>query len=83
MITHDPVLKTMREINPALLSVTRDFGTPVALEALANILVVNLAAAYGGEVTMATRGEIAASTARVAHMWGTLDAAQDHELGHA
>ena len=83
MITHDTVLNAMREINPAFVSVTRHFGTPVAREARANISVVNLAAAYGGEVTMATLGEIATDAAPVAHMWRALAAAQDHELGHA
>jgi hypothetical protein len=83
MITHDPVLNAMREINPAFVSVTRHFGIPVALEALVNILVVNPAAAYGEEVTMATLGEIAANAASVAQMWDTLAAALDHELGHA
>ena len=83
MITHDPVLNAMREINPAFVSVTRHFGIPVALEALVNILVVNPAAAYGEEVTMATLGEITANAASVAQMWDTLAAALDHELGHA
>jgi multisubunit Na+/H+ antiporter MnhE subunit len=77
MITHDTVLNAMREINPAFVCVTRHFGTPVALEALANILVVNPAVAYGEEVTMATVGEIAANAAPVAHMWRALAAAQD------
>lgn len=83
MITDDPVIKAMREINPSFVSVAQRLGTRVALEGLANILVMNLAAAYGEEVAMATLGEIAANAAPVAHMWGALAAAQDHEPGHA
>jgi hypothetical protein len=83
MIADDPVIKAMREINPSFVSVAQRLGTRVALEGLANILVMNLAAAYGEEVAMATLGEIAANAAPVAHMWGALAAAQDHEPGHA
>jgi hypothetical protein len=83
MITDDPVIKAMREINRAFVSVAQRLGTPVALEGLANILVMNLAAAYGEEVTMAMLSEIAGSAAPVAHMWSGLTAAQDHEPGHA
>ena len=83
MITDDPVIKAMREINLAFVSVAQRLGTRVAAEGLANILVMNLAAAYGEEVAMATLGEIAANAAPVAHMWGALAAAQDHESGHA
>ena len=83
MITDDPVIKAMREINLAFVSVAQRLGTRVALEGLANILVMNLAAAYGEEVAMATLGEIAATAAPVAHMWGALAAAQGHEPGHA
>jgi hypothetical protein len=83
MITDDPVIEAMREINPAFVSVAQRLGTPVALEGLANILVMNLAAAYGEEVAMAMLSEIAASAAPVAHMWSALTAAQDHEPGHA
>ena len=74
MITDDPVIKAMREINPAFVAVAQGLGTRVALEGLANILVMNLAAAYGEEVAMATLGEIAANAAPVAHMWGALAA---------
>jgi hypothetical protein len=75
MITDDPALKAMREINPAFVSVTRHFGTPVAgREPCSGVW-------RGSE--MATLGEIAANAAPVAHMWGVLAAAQDHELGHA
>jgi hypothetical protein len=83
MITDDPVIKAMREINPAFVSVAQHLGTPAALEGLANILVMNLAAAYGEEAAMATLSEIAANAAPVAHMWAALTAAQDHEPGHA
>ena len=83
MMTDDPVIKAMREINPAFVSVAQHLGTPVALQGLANILVMNLAAAYGEAVAMATLSEIAANAAPVAHMWGALAAAQDHEPGHA
>jgi hypothetical protein len=83
MITDDPVIKAMREINPAFVSVAQRLGTPAALEGLANILVMNLATAYGEEVAVAALGEIAANAAPVAHMWGALAAAQDHEPGHA
>ena len=83
MITDDPVIKAMREINLAFVSVAQRLGTRVALEGLANILVMNRAAAYGEDVAMATLGEIAANAAPVAHMWGALAAAQDHEPGHA
>jgi hypothetical protein len=83
MIIDDPVIKAMRDINPAFVSVVQRLGTRAALEGLANILVMNLAAAYGEEVAMATLGEIAANAAPVAHMWSALAAAQDHEPGHA
>jgi hypothetical protein len=83
MITDDPVIKAMREINPAFVSVAQRLGTPVALEGLANILVMNLAAAYGEEAAMATLSEIVANAAPVAHMWAALTAAHDHEPGHA
>jgi hypothetical protein len=83
MITDDPVIKAMRELNPAFVSLAQRLGTAVALEGLANILVMNLATAYGEEVAMATLGDIAANAAPVAHMWGALAAAQDHEPGHA
>ena len=83
MITDDPVIKAMRELNPAFVSVAQRLGTAVALEGLANILVMNLAAAYGQEVAIATLGEIAANAAPVAHIWDTLAAAQNQEPGHA
>ena len=79
----DPVFKAMQEINRAFFSSAQHVGVPVALEGLANILVINLAAAYGEKVAMATLGDIAANAAPVAHMWGALAAAEDHEPGHA
>ena len=83
MTTDDPVIKAMREINRAFVSVAQRLGTQVALEGLANILIMNLAAAYGEEVTMAMLSEITTSAAPVAHMWSALTAAQEHEPGHA
>ena len=46
----DPVVKAMQEINRAFFSAAQRLGVPVALEGLANILVINLAAAYGEKV---------------------------------
>jgi hypothetical protein len=83
MIPGDAVINAMREINPAFVSVAQHLGTPAALEGLANILVMNLAAAYGEEAAMATLREIAANAAPVAHIWAALTAAQNHEPGHA
>ena len=84
MVTSDdPVFKAMQEINRAFFSVAQHRGVPVALEGLANILVINLAAGYGEEVTMATLGDIAANARPIARMWGAVTAASDHEPGHA
>ena len=84
MVTSDdPVFKAMQEINRAFFSVAQHRGVPVALEGLANILVINLAAGYGEEVTMATLGDIAANAGPIARMWGAVTAASDHEPGHA
>ena len=71
MITDDPALKAMREIDP--------LSYPCPKISARRWLVVNLQ--RGSE--MATLGEIAANAAPVAHRWGALAAAQDHELGHA
>ena len=79
----DPVFKAMQEINRAFSSVAQRRRVPVALEGLANILVINLAAGYGEEVTMATLGDIAANARPIARMWGAVAAAGDHEPGHA
>ena len=84
MVTSDdPVFKAMQEINRAFFSVAQRRGVPVVLEGLANILVINLAAGYGEEVTMATLGDIAANAGPIARMWGAVTAASDHEPGHA
>ena len=79
----DPVFKAMQEINRAFFSAAQRLGVPVALEGLANILVINLAAAYGEAVAMATLGDIAAHATPIARMWGIVAAAADHEPGHA
>ena len=81
--TDDPVFKAMQEINPAFMSAAQRLGVPVALEGLGNLLIMNLAAFYGERVAMATLGDIAANAAPVAHMWGAVAAAVDHEPGHA
>ena len=84
MVTSDdPVFKAMQEINRAFSSVAQRRRVPVALEGLANILVINLAAGYGEEVTMATLGDIAANAGPIARMWDAVTAASDHEPGHA
>jgi hypothetical protein len=80
---NDPVFKAMQEINRAFFSAAQRLGVPVALEGLANILVINLAAAYGETVAMATLGDIAAHATPIARMWGIAAAAADHEPGHA
>ena len=83
MVTSDdPVFKAMQEINRAFFSVAQRRGVPVVLEGLANILVINLAAGYGEEVTMATLGDIAANAGPIARMWDAVTAASDHEPGH-
>ena len=43
----DPVVKAMQEINRAFFSAAQRLGVPFALEGLANILIINLAAGYG------------------------------------
>ena len=79
----DPVVKAMQEINRAFSSAAQCLGVPVALEGLANILVINLAAAYSETVAMATLGDIAVQATPSARMWGIVAAAADHEPGHA
>ena len=79
----DPVFKAMQEIQPAFMSAAQRLGVPVALEGLGNLLIMNLAAFYGEKVAIATLGDIAANAAPVAHMWGAVAAAEDHEPGHA
>ena len=79
----DPVVKAMQEINRAFSSAAQCLGVPVGLEGLANILVINLAAAYSETVAMATLGDIAAHATPIARMWGIVAAAADYEPGHA
>jgi hypothetical protein len=79
----DPVVKAMQEINRAFFAAAQRLGVTVALEGLANILVINLAAAYGEKVAMATLGDIAADATPIARIWGAVAAAADHEPGHA
>ena len=79
----DPVVKAMQEINRAFSSAAQCLGVPVGLEGHANILVINLAAAYSETVAMATLGDIAAHATPIARMWGIVAAAADHEPGHA
>ena len=83
MTMDHPAVKAMREINPGFMSAAMRLGTPAALEGLGNLLVMNLAVFYGENVAMATLSDIAANAAPVAHMWGALAAAEDHEPGHA
>jgi len=84
VITSDhPVFKAMQEINCAFFSAAQRFGVPTALEGLANILVINLAAGYGEKVAMATLGDIASNATPIARMWSAVAAAADHEAGHA
>jgi hypothetical protein len=78
----DPVFKAMQEINRAFFSAAQCLGVPAALEGLANILVINLAAGYGEKVAMATLGDIARNARPIARMWSAAVAA-DHEPGHA
>ena len=63
--------------------VAQRVGSAVALEGLASILVINLVAAYGEEVAIATLGEITANAAPVAHLWHALASVQHQEPGHA
>jgi hypothetical protein len=79
----DPVFKAMQEINRSFFSAAQRLGVPVALEGLANILVINLAAAYGEKAAMATLGDIAAHATPIAREWGAVAAAAAHEPGHA
>ena len=83
MTTDDPVVEAMQEMNRAFFAAAQRLGVPVAIEGLAYILVINLAAAYGEKVTMAALGDIAANATPIARMWGAVAAAADHEPGHA
>jgi hypothetical protein len=80
---NDPVVKAMQKINAAFFSAAQDLGVSVALEGIANILVINLAAAYGETVAMATLGDIAATAAPIARIWGAVAVATVHEAGNA
>jgi hypothetical protein len=79
----DPMVNAMQEINRAFFSAAQRPGVPVALDGLANILVINLATTYGTNVAMATLSDIAAYATPVAYMWETVAAAADQEPGHA
>jgi hypothetical protein len=79
----DPVVKAMQEINGAFFSAAQRLGVSVALEGLANILVINLAAAYGEKDAMATLRDIAATATPIARIWGAVAAAAYHEPGYA
>jgi hypothetical protein len=83
MSTDDPVVNAMQEINRAFFSAAQRLGVPVSLEGLANVLVMNLAAAYGEKVAMAMLSDIATNATPVARIWGGIAAAADHEPGHA
>jgi hypothetical protein len=79
----DPVIKAMQEFHCALYSTAQAFGLRAALEGLANILIINLAAAYGEKAAMTILGEIAATATPIARRWSAIAAAADHEPGHA
>ena len=83
MTPDDPVVKAMQEITRAVFSAAKLFGVPAALEGLANILIINLAGAYGEKVAMSTLGYIATNATPIARMWSSVAAAADHEPGHA
>jgi hypothetical protein len=84
MITaDDPVVKVMQEIHHALACAAEAFGLPLALEGLANILIINLTGAYGEEAAMAILSQIAATAAPVARQWCDVTAAAHHKPGHA
>jgi hypothetical protein len=55
----------------------------LALEGLGNILIINLAGAYGEETAMSILRQIAATAAPVARQWSDVAAAAHHEPGHA
>ena len=83
MTMDHPAVKAMREIEPGFMSAAMRLGMAAALEGLGNLLVMHLATSYGEKVAMATLGDMAANAAPVAHMWGAVAAAEDHEPGHA
>jgi hypothetical protein len=79
----DPVVKVMQQIHYALFCAAEAFGLPAALEGLANILIINLASAYGEKAAMRILGEIAATATPIAREWSDLAVAAHHEPGHA
>ena len=79
----DPVFKAMQQIHYALFCTAEAFGLPAALEGLANILIINLAAAYGEKAALRILGEIATTATPIARRWAGIAAAADHEPGHA
>jgi hypothetical protein len=79
----DPVVKAMQQLHYALFCTAEAFGLPAALEGLTNILIINLAAAYGEKAALRILGEIATTATPIARQWGALAAAADHEPGHA
>ena len=83
MTADDPVAMVMQDIHYTFFTTARSFGVPAALEGLANVLIINLAAAYGEKGTMKILGEIAANATPVARQWSGFAALADHEPGHA
>jgi hypothetical protein len=83
MTADDPVAMVMQDIHYAVFSTARAFGLPAALEGLANVLIINLAAAYGEKRAMKILGDIAATATPIVRRWGSIAAAADHEPGHA
>ena len=83
MTADDPVAMVMQDIHYTFCATARSFGVPTALEGLANILIINLAAAYGEKGRMQILGEIAANATPVARQWSGFAAMADHEPGHA
>jgi hypothetical protein len=79
----DPVVKVMLELHYAFSRAAEAFGMPLALEGLGNILIINLAGAYGEETAMSILRQIAATAAPVARQWSDVAAAAHHEPGHA
>ena len=79
----DPVVKAMQEIHNGLYRAAEAVGLQAAMEGLGNILVINLAAAYGEKAAMQILGEIAATATPIARMWSSLADAAHHDPGHA
>ena len=83
MTADDPVAMVMQDIHYTFFTTARSFGVPAALEGLANVLIINLAAAYGEKGAMTLLGEIAENATPVARQWSAFAAFADHEPGHA